>query len=59
MRVGFAQGNFIQHNYHWHDVLTHVRGAHVLKVVTRAGLETTWSPSRGRGHIQDSASITS
>jgi len=30
--VGFAQGNFIQHNYHWRDVLTHVRGAHVLKV---------------------------
>ncbi len=29
--VGFAQGNFIQHNYHWRDVLTHVRGAHVLK----------------------------
>jgi carboxypeptidase family protein/TonB-dependent receptor-like protein len=30
--VGFAQGNFIQHNYLWRDVLTHVRGAHVLKV---------------------------
>ena len=30
--VGFAQGNFIQHNYHWRDVLTHVRGAHVVKV---------------------------
>ncbi len=30
--VGFAQGDFIQHNYHWRDVLTHVRGAHVLKV---------------------------
>ena len=29
--VGFAQGDFIQHNYHWRDVLTHVRGAHVLK----------------------------
>ncbi len=29
--VGFAQGNFIQHNYQWRDVLTHVRGAHVLK----------------------------
>ena len=29
--VGFAQGNFIQHNYHWRDVLTHVRGTHVLK----------------------------
>jgi hypothetical protein len=30
--VGFAQGDFIQHNYHWRDVLTHVHGAHVLKV---------------------------
>ncbi|HEY0797071.1 MAG TPA: carboxypeptidase regulatory-like domain-containing protein [Acidisarcina sp.] len=29
--VGFAQGDFIQHNYHWRDVLTHVAGAHVLK----------------------------
>src|SRR5205807_3058084 len=28
---GFAQGDFIQHNYHWRDVLTHVRGAHALK----------------------------
>lgn len=30
--VGFAQGDFIQHNYHWRDVLTHVRGAHSLKI---------------------------
>jgi len=30
--LGFAQGNFIQHNYHWRDVLTKIRGAHVLKV---------------------------
>ena len=30
--VGFAQGDFIQHNYHWRDVLTHVRGTHVFKV---------------------------
>jgi len=30
--VGFAQGDFIQHNYHWRDVLTNVRGAHVIKV---------------------------
>jgi len=29
---GFAQGDFIQHNYHWRDVLTHVHGAHVIKV---------------------------
>lgn len=25
---GFAQGDFIQHSYHWRDVLHHVRGAH-------------------------------
>ena len=30
--VGFAQGDFIQHNYRWRDVLTHIRGAHVIKV---------------------------
>jgi hypothetical protein len=30
--LGFAQGDFIQHNYHWRDVLTHVHGAHVVKV---------------------------
>jgi hypothetical protein len=28
--VGFAQGDFIQHNYHWRDVLTYVRKAHTL-----------------------------
>jgi hypothetical protein len=30
--LGFAQGDFIQHNYRWRDVLSHVHGAHVLKV---------------------------
>jgi hypothetical protein len=29
--AGFAQGDFIQHNYHWRDVLTHIKGAHTLK----------------------------
>lgn len=29
--VGFAQGDFIQKNYHWRDVLTHIHGAHSLK----------------------------
>jgi hypothetical protein len=29
--VGFAQGDFIQKNYHWRDVLSHVRGAHTLR----------------------------
>lgn len=28
---GFALGDFIQHNYHWRDVLTHIPGAHTLK----------------------------
>jgi Carboxypeptidase regulatory-like domain/TonB dependent receptor len=30
--IGFAQGNFIQHNYHWRDVLTKVHGNHEIKV---------------------------
>ena len=29
--TGFAQGDFIQHNYHWRDVLTHIHGAHSLR----------------------------
>ncbi|HTR66304.1 MAG TPA: carboxypeptidase regulatory-like domain-containing protein [Terriglobales bacterium] len=29
--IGFAQGDFIQHNYHWRDVLTKVKGSHSLK----------------------------
>lgn len=29
--IGFAQGDFIQHNYHWRDVLSKVAGAHSLK----------------------------
>ena len=29
--IGFAQGDFIQHNYHWRDVLTKVLGSHSLK----------------------------
>ena len=29
--TGFAQGDFIQHNYHWRDVLTHIRGSHTLR----------------------------
>jgi len=28
---GFAQGDFIQHSYHWRDVLTHIRGGHSFK----------------------------
>lgn len=28
---GFAAGDFIQHNYHWRDVLTNIRGTHSFK----------------------------
>lgn len=28
---GFADGDYIQHSYHWRDVLTHVMGAHSIK----------------------------
>jgi len=29
---GFAQGDFIQHSYHWRDVLSDIRGGHSFKV---------------------------
>ena len=29
--AGFAEGDFIQHNYHWRDVLTHTIKSHVIK----------------------------
>ena len=29
---GFALGDYIQHSYHWRDVLTHIKGAHTFKV---------------------------
>jgi hypothetical protein len=28
---GFAEGDYIQHSYHWRDVLTHVVGSHSFK----------------------------
>lgn len=28
---GFADGDFIQHSYHWRDVLTHLVGSHSIK----------------------------
>jgi hypothetical protein len=30
--AGFAQGDFIQHNYHWRDVLTHTFRSHDVKL---------------------------
>jgi hypothetical protein len=47
--VGFAQGDFIQHNYHWRDVLTHVRGTHTLKFSYEGGTATTWSHFKAHG----------
>jgi Carboxypeptidase regulatory-like domain len=32
---GFAQGDFIQHNYHWRDVMTHIVKSHDIQ----AGIE--------------------
>ncbi len=29
--AGFALGDFIQHSYHWRDVLTYVHGSHSIK----------------------------
>jgi hypothetical protein len=31
---GFATGDFIQHNYHWRDMLTHLAGNHQIQVGT-------------------------
>jgi hypothetical protein len=30
--IGFAQGDFIQHNYHWRDVLTHTFKSHDIRL---------------------------
>ena len=29
---GFALGDFIQHGYHWRDVLTHIEGSHEIRI---------------------------
>ena len=29
---GFALGDYVQHSYHWRDVLTHIKGSHTFKV---------------------------
>jgi hypothetical protein len=29
---GFALGDFTQKNYHWRDVLTHIKGAHEIRI---------------------------
>jgi len=30
--IGFADGQFSEHNYHWRDVLTHIQGSHAFSV---------------------------
>ena len=29
---GFADGNFVENNYHWRDMLSHIQGSHSMKV---------------------------
>ncbi len=29
---GFALGDYVQHSYHWRDVLTHIHGSHDMRV---------------------------
>lgn len=33
--AGFAEGDFIQHNYHWRDMLTHLVGNHDIQIGTQ------------------------
>ncbi len=30
--IGFADGQYAEHNYHWRDVLTHIQGSHAYSV---------------------------
>jgi hypothetical protein len=30
--IGFADGQYAEHNYHWRDVLTHIHGSHAISV---------------------------
>lgn len=30
--TGFAQGDFVQKNYHWRDVLTHIQDTHTIRL---------------------------
>ena len=56
--MGFAQGDFIQHNYHWRDVLTHIQGAHTLKFGYEGRRAMIWLCSRPFTVNQISASTT-
>ncbi len=44
---GFAQGDFIQHNYHWRDVLTHVYKSHNLSAGYEGLLGDDVEPQNG------------
>jgi Carboxypeptidase regulatory-like domain len=44
---GFAQGDFIQHNYHWRDVLTHVYRSHNLSAGYEGLLGDDVEPQNG------------
>ena len=30
--IGFADGQFAEHNYHWRDLLSHIRGSHSFSI---------------------------
>ena len=30
--IGFADGQYAEHNYHWRDVLTHIKSSHAISV---------------------------
>lgn len=30
--IGFADGQFAEHNYHWRDLLTHIQGSHAFSI---------------------------
>ena len=44
---GFAAGDFIQHNYHWRDVLTHTIKSHDIRVGYEGSSETMSKSSTG------------
>lgn len=46
---GFALGNFVQTNYHWRDVLTHLQGGHTLKIGYEGSFDiagSTFAPTK-------------
>ena len=35
--VGFANGKYVQHDYHWREVLTRIQGEHAIKIGYQGG----------------------